>query len=132
VLIRVANERYEVPNGRVTLEKGMSVFVPVYAIHKDANYYPNPEEFDPERFSPEETKKRHPYTFLPFGEGPRSCIGIRFGQLQTKFGLAVLLSKYQFRVNEKTREPIELEPLSVLMAPKGGIWLEAEKIVCFK
>jgi cytochrome P450 family 6 len=122
----VAKDRYELSG--MVIEKGVSVFVPVFAIHKDPKIYPNPDKFDPERFTVAETKKRHPYTFLPFGEGPRNCIGIRFGQLQTKFGLALLLSKYRFSVHEKTQTPLKFESSSMIMFAKGGIWLRVEKL----
>lgn len=54
----------------------MSVWIPVYAIHRDPKYYPKPEVFDPERFEDEAVNLRHPMTYLPFGEGPRNCIGM--------------------------------------------------------
>ena len=57
------------------VEKGLQVMLPVRAIHHDPKYYPNPEEFDPERFSEEEKRKRPPFSYLAFGEGPRLCIG---------------------------------------------------------
>jgi cytochrome P450 family 6 len=57
------------------LEKGILTIIPVLGLHHDPKYYPDPERFDPERFSKEEIEKRHHYVYLPFGEGPRICIG---------------------------------------------------------
>lgn len=54
----------------------MSVSIPIYGIHLDEQYYDNPEEFRPERFTEEEKAKRPNYTYLPFGDGPRVCIGM--------------------------------------------------------
>jgi cytochrome P450 family 6 len=59
------------------VEKGILTIVPTLGLHHDPKYYPDPERFDPERFSEEEKAKRHPYVYLPFGEGPRICIGKR-------------------------------------------------------
>ena len=59
----------------VTVDKGTQIMVPVLGLHRDPKYYPDPERFDPERFSEEEKKKRPHFCYLPFGEGPRICIG---------------------------------------------------------
>jgi cytochrome P450 family 6 len=57
------------------LDTGTWVIIPVIGLHHDPKYYPEPDRFDPERFSEEEKQKRHHYVYLPFGEGPRICIG---------------------------------------------------------
>lgn len=75
VLIRVCNEDYRVPGTESVIKKGIKVIVPIHSIQYDPEYYPQPEVFDPERFTEENKKKRPPFTFLPFGEGPRVCIG---------------------------------------------------------
>jgi cytochrome P450 family 6 len=60
------------------VDKGIMVVIPVVAMHHDPKYYPDPDRFDPERFSEVEKKKRPHFSYLPFGEGPRICIGTSF------------------------------------------------------
>lgn len=55
---------------------GNSLFIPIRCLHRDPRYFPEPEEFIPERFSEENKCNIRPYTYMPFGEGPRACIGI--------------------------------------------------------
>ncbi|XP_046385908.1 cytochrome P450 9e2-like isoform X2 [Ischnura elegans] len=59
-----------------TLQAGVPVVIPTYGIQRDPTYYPNPDEFDPQRFSPEARKERNQFTYYPYGEGPRICIAI--------------------------------------------------------
>ena len=75
VIPREVTRDYPLPDGKGVLDKGTRVFIPVYAIHRDPEYYPDPDRFDPERFTVENKKTRPNYTYLPFGEGPRFCIG---------------------------------------------------------
>lgn len=63
------------PVGQIKVEKDVQVIIPTYAIHRDEKYYPNPDVFDPERFSPKNIGNIPKYGYLPFGEGNRICIG---------------------------------------------------------
>jgi cytochrome P450 family 6 len=123
-LNRVCTKDYHVPGTDFIIEKGTKVMIPVLGIQRDPEHYPDPEKFDPERFSEENKKTRHPYTFLPFGEGPRICIGLRFGMVQTKVGLTILLKNYKFSLGSKTALPLKFDPKSFIMTTEGGIWLD--------
>ncbi|XP_069702404.1 probable cytochrome P450 6a13 [Periplaneta americana] len=122
-LFRECAKPYKIPGTDAVLEKGMRVFIPVMGLHYDPKYYPEPERFDPERFSDREKSRRPQYTYLPFGEGPRICIGMRFGLMQTKVGLISLLSSYVVHVSEKTPVPLVFDNTFIL-APKGGLHLK--------
>lgn len=72
---RICTQPYRIPDSDLVVEKGMRIMIPLYSIHHDPQYYPDPYEFKPERFVPEETRKRHSFVYMPFGQGPRNCIG---------------------------------------------------------
>ncbi|GAB0095646.1 Cytochrome P450 [Sergentomyia squamirostris] len=78
----------------LVLQPGTPVLIPVYAIHHDPEFYPNPNVFDPLRFTEEEKQKRPKCTYLPFGEGPRICVGMKFGLLQTKMALVSIVKNF--------------------------------------
>jgi cytochrome P450 family 6 len=71
----VANKDYVIPGSNSVIEKGTAVYVSVLGLHMDPELFPDPERFDPERFNEENTRARHPFTYLPFGVGPTCCIG---------------------------------------------------------
>lgn len=95
------------------IPKGVEVTVPIYSMHYDPELWPNPEKFDPYRFLPENQKKRNPYSYMPFGHGPRSCIGMRLAQLETKMAIVRLLQT--FRLCKASETKIEFDNTS------GGI-----------
>uniref|UniRef100_A0A182V355 Uncharacterized protein n=1 Tax=Anopheles merus TaxID=30066 RepID=A0A182V355_ANOME len=127
-LIRQVSQDYRVPGTDVTFPKGMNVMIPVYAIHHDADNYPDPERYDPDRFAPEACESRKPYSFIPFGEGPRICIAARFGMLEARVGLAVLLMHFSFARCSKTNVPLVISSRHAVLTPEGGLWLKVEKL----
>jgi cytochrome P450 family 6 len=72
---RECTKTYIVPGTNVTIEKGFMVMIPNQALQNDPKYFPNPERFDPERFSDDDALHKYQYIYTPFGEGPRQCIG---------------------------------------------------------
>ncbi|XP_014250631.1 probable cytochrome P450 6a14 isoform X1 [Cimex lectularius] len=125
VLFRTCTKEYTFTNGLV-VKPGEKLMIPVYAIHSSDEYYPDPTKFDPERFGPDVFQR--PCTFLPFGEGPRVCIAMRFAIQQMKFGLAKVLMSYKIKVNPKTKEPIELNKKSFVTTTKYPIYFDLEVI----
>lgn len=103
------------------------MIIPTSAINMDPEIYPNPEKFDPDRFTPEQIESRHSMAFLPFGEGGRSCIGRQFGKLVVKLTIIELLRCFRFSVSAKTDIPMKLEPTQINV-PKGEIFLRVEKL----
>jgi cytochrome P450 family 6 len=78
-LDRTCSSDYKLPspsgNGTIKLSAGTGVYIPVLALHHDPTYFPEPEKFDPDRFTEENKRSRPKYSYIPFGEGPRMCIG---------------------------------------------------------
>lgn len=75
ILLRKCTQPYQIPDTNTVIPKGCQMFVPIYAFHHDPEYFPEPEEFRPERFSEENRKNIPQYAYMPFGHGPRVCIG---------------------------------------------------------
>ncbi|XP_024893144.1 cytochrome P450 4C1-like isoform X1 [Temnothorax curvispinosus] len=80
-------ETYLVPAGTI-------LHLYIYGVHRDPNFWSNPEVFDPDRFLPEKIRNRHPYSYLPFSAGPRNCIGQRFAMLKMKATIAPLIHNF--------------------------------------
>uniref|UniRef100_A0A1A9V3D3 Cytochrome P450 n=1 Tax=Glossina austeni TaxID=7395 RepID=A0A1A9V3D3_GLOAU len=106
-----------------SIPAGMPVYTPVYALHMDPKYFPQPHEFQPERFSLERKKLITPYTYMPFGLGPHACIGERFAMLQTKIGLLNFLRNHRVAMGEKSVKSIKLDPKALILQSQGGIHL---------
>ncbi|XP_075214620.1 cytochrome P450 6k1-like isoform X2 [Lycorma delicatula] len=94
--------------GSIDIEQGTSILIPAYAIHHDPEYYPDPYNFNPENFSEENKKKRHKFTYMPFGQGPRICLGMRHSLTTIKLLLCYLLKEYEILpAKDKIAEPLK-------------------------
>ncbi|CAH1726368.1 unnamed protein product [Aphis gossypii] len=129
IILRQATKNYKVPGQSLVIEKGQKIVIPILAIHNDPKYYPNPNTFDPERFSAEEKSKRLNGTYIPFGDGPRLCIGKRLAELEMKFVLTEILSKYEVLPCEKTEIPLIIGSPGNIVSPKNGIHLKFKPLV---
>ncbi|OXA40039.1 cytochrome P450 9e2 [Folsomia candida] len=123
---RRCTQDYAVPGTDVVIKKGDGIMVPVLGIHHDERYYSEPEKFDPERFSPENKGKINQYAFLPFGQGPRNCIGMRFALMEVKLAIAQLVHNFDIEPSKRTPIPMEYQNAGSLM-PKGGMWLSLKR-----
>ncbi|XP_021354874.1 cytochrome P450 4F6-like isoform X1 [Mizuhopecten yessoensis] len=107
----------------VTIPVGSLISVNMMAIHYRPDIFPNPTEFRPDRFLPENTENRHPYAFLPFSAGPRNCIGQNFSMNEQRVFLSRLLKRFKVVLDEDH----EVYPIPTLISrPKNGIkvWFE--------
>lgn len=128
-LQRVALRDYKIPDTDIIIPKDQPVWIPIHGIQWDPELYPQPEKFDPDRFTPEEIAKRHQYAYIPFGEGPRICIGMRFGLLETKIGLAKMLLNYKFTLDRsRTSVPLKMAPDGAVLTSTELIYVSVEKI----
>ncbi|XP_035985610.1 cytochrome P450 3A56-like [Fundulus heteroclitus] len=123
-LERTAKETVKVKG--ITIPKNMVVMIPVYALHRDPELWPDPEEFKPDRFSKENKQSIDPYTYLPFGVGPRNCLGRRFAMALIKLALVKVLQNYSFLVCEETEIPLKMNPEG-LVGPQRPIKLQLQK-----
>uniref|UniRef100_A0A182PZ01 Uncharacterized protein n=1 Tax=Anopheles epiroticus TaxID=199890 RepID=A0A182PZ01_9DIPT len=126
VLNRECTIDYPVPDSDMVIRKGTQMIIPLLGISMNEKYFPNPELYSPERFD-EATKNYDSDAYYPFGAGPRNCIGLRQGLLLTKIALVLMLSRFNF--SAIIPKKIYFEPVTITLAPKGGLPMKIEKRV---
>jgi len=100
---------------------GQRVVYSIYLTHRMPEYWPDPHRFDPQRFSPEQTRLRPHYAYVPFGGGPRNCIGFAFAQVEVKIVLARLLQKFCLELASEEVKP----HMGATLEPHPGVLMYA-------
>lgn len=123
-ITRDTNEDFQL--GDYFIPSDTNVLIPIWQIHHDPELWPDPYKFDPERFSPEvkASENRHPMSYIPFGAGPRGCVGIRFAQLEAKLAIARLVRCFRLETCAETPIPLTFVMPTVTHIPAKGVMLK--------
>jgi cytochrome P450 len=114
----------DVTLGNYTLKARSVVLLPIYVAHHDERWWPEPYVFNPDRFAPEEEAKQHKYAYMPFGGGPRVCIGNHFAMMEAQIILATIASRFKLTLaSQADPEPIRL----ITTFPKDGLMMKIEE-----
>ncbi|CAO1329600.1 unnamed protein product [Diamesa tonsa] len=119
---------FNVDGKDVTIEKKTSCLVPVAGFHSDPQYFANPEKFDPDRFSDENIGSINMNAFMPFGMGPRACIGSRFALMKVKCIIYYMIQNFSFEVCEKTTIPLKYTKSFTTLEIENGTWVQLKPV----
>nr|ARR97171.1 cytochrome P450 [Anopheles funestus]ARR97172.1 cytochrome P450 [Anopheles funestus] len=125
--IRVATQPYAVAGTNVTLDRDTMLTVLIFAIHPDPTIYRAPKRFDLASFATDALHSRHTHAFLPFGDGPRNCIGMRFGFLEVKLDLGQMVIKLSFAFSSSNQFPLKRNSSAIIQMAEGIIWMNGDK-----
>nr|XP_033326710.1 cytochrome P450 6k1-like isoform X1 [Megalopta genalis] len=117
LLDRITSTDYKVPGTDIVIEKGTPIYIPLCGLHRDPRYFPDPDRFDPDRFSDENKNNITQFTYMPFGEGPRNCIGMRLGMIQSAMGVITVLRDFE----------VSLDPTYKYDVDRYNVFLQAPK-----
>ena len=115
----IADDEWQSPDGqRVKIDAGVTVLIMPWTLHRHELYWEKPRAFMPERFLPENRDRIHRFQYLPFGAGPRICIGATFAMQEAVIALAVLMNRYRFDATPDTK-PWPVQKLTT--QPRNGL-----------
>lgn len=117
ILNRECNKAYQIPDSNTIIEKGTSIIIPVLGLQRDPKFYPNPNDFEPERCLGE-------VPYMPFGDGPRACIAVRMGKIHAKVGLVMILQKSCVDLQDNAPRDLKMSPNDFVMTANDGIHLK--------
>ncbi|KAK8741853.1 hypothetical protein OTU49_002425 [Cherax quadricarinatus] len=117
---RQCTRTFKIPGTELILHPGDVVTVPFWSLHHDPRYWPEPEEFQPDRFLPENKSNITSFTHIPFGMGPRNCIGMRFALMEAKVALAKLLLAAEIHL-DKNHTGLKIDRSPFLLRPEEGV-----------
>ena len=108
----------------VKIAKGTTVMLSAYALHRHPDLWDNPEGFDPERFAPGEAEKRHRFAYIPFGGGPRKCLGDRFAMMEAQIMMTMIVQR--FRPSLEAGCSVTPKP-TISLRPEGPVLMRLEQ-----
>ncbi|XP_044764501.1 cytochrome P450 4C1-like [Coccinella septempunctata] len=123
-VMRIASADIELDN--FVIPEGTSMIYSIFTLHRSPKYWKDPLKFNPYRFSPEESAKMHPYSYMPFMKGPRTCIGQKYSFMVMKVMLTKVIRRFQFETEYKSVEEVELK-LNLAIRPKNGFKLTLKR-----
>ena len=124
---RMCVKDYKILESNITIEKGTSIIIPTYAIHRDEKFYPDPRKFDPSRFCNENSvgKSIIDRPYLPFGDGPRYCIGQKMAKLFVKIGICSIIQQYHVDLDDRhIGKELKFSTGSFQLTPANGVHLK--------
>lgn len=119
---------FELDGKSITIPKDHSLLIPASAWHHDPKNFPNPEKFDPDRFSDENIAQQNLNAYAPFGLGPRNCIGSRFALMNVKIVLYKMLLNFSFEVTAKTQIPLRYKKTMMNVTAENGFWVQLKPL----
>lgn len=127
---RTCVKEYQIPGTDKIIEKGVEVYISVLGLHRDERFYEEPDKFNPVRLGEVTTAGKNlinrPY--IPFGDGPRNCIGMRLGKIQSKVGLISMLHKFKYELEGSLmNSDMEFDQRHFLLQPRYDIFLRISK-----
>ncbi|XP_078045877.1 cytochrome P450 4g15-like [Augochlora pura] len=123
-IARLLKEDVKIVTNNYVLPKDSTILIPQYMIHRLAEFYPNPEEFNPDNFLPERMQNRHYYAFVPFSAGPRSCVGRKYAMLKLKVLLSTILRNYRI-LSDLTEKDFRLK-VDIILKRVDGFRIKIE------
>lgn len=120
---------YKIPELDIVIEKGTSLLISTAALHLDAQYFDEPEKFMPERFDEKVAANKSfvEWPYMPFGDGPRTCIAMKLAKLQTKIAIVLLLRKFHFELGaQHIGKDMKMDPRAIAKLPIGGVNLKVK------
>ena len=115
-LDRECNTDMKLGDSQIRLQKGQIAEILVYAMHHNPDYFPDPSHYRPDRFLPDNKHLIIPYSYMPFGNGPRNCIGMRFALMEIKLAMAHMLTRFKFTMVDKTAKTLTYKPMTPVLA----------------
>ncbi|CAD6201246.1 GSCOCT00000050001.2-RA-CDS [Cotesia congregata] len=126
LMVRKAAQDYKLPGSNVILPAATLISIPTYSIHHDEKYFPNPEFFEPERFKAD---RKPSMAYLPFSDGPKSCMGVKIAIYLSALGLISVLKNFRVSPSKFLEIPYKIKKTGFILSASGGVNLKFEPIM---